>query len=140
MAHISKNNAQKARFIAVGGANTVIDFGLLFILKALGLPALSANICSTTAAFCFSFFANKKFTFKTNSTNLKREIGLFVVVTLIGLWGIQTLVIMIISGLLSGSSLSSDMTLLAAKLCATVASLTWNYLLYSRVVFKQQTN
>jgi len=137
MAQISKNNAQKARFVAVGGANTVIDFGLLFILKSLGLPALSANICSTTAAFCFSFFANKKFTFKTNSSNLKRELLLFIVVTLTGLWGIQTVVIMLVSGLLSGSGLSSGMTLLAAKLCATIASLTWNYILYSRVVFKQ---
>lgn len=137
MAHLNKNNAQKARFIAVGGANTVIDFGLLFVLKTLGLPALSANICSTTAAFCFSFFANKKFTFKTNSTNLKREIGLFVIVTLTGLWGIQTIVIMAVSSALSHSGLSSDITLLVAKLCATTASLTWNYILYSRVVFKQ---
>ena len=137
MAHLNKNNAQKARFIAVGGANTVIDFGLLFVLKTLGLPALSANICSTTAAFCFSFFANKKFTFKTKSTNLKREIGLFVIVTLTGLWGIQTIVIMAVSSALSHSGLSSDMTLLVAKLCATAASLTWNYILYSRVVFKQ---
>lgn len=137
MAQISKNNAQKARFIAVGGANTVIDFGLLFILKALGLPALSANICSTTAAFCFSFFANKKFTFKTNDSNLKRELLLFIIVTLTGLWGIQTVVIMVVSSALSGSGLSSDMTLLAAKLCATITSLTWNYVLYSRVVFKQ---
>lgn len=137
MARLNKNNAQKARFIAVGGINTVLDFGLLFILKSFGLPALTANICSTTAAFCFSFFANKKFTFKTNNANIKRELLLFVVVTLTGLWGIQTLVIMIVTQLLSGSGLSSDMTLLAAKLCATVASLTWNYIMYSRVVFKQ---
>lgn len=137
MAALSKNNAQKVRFIAVGGANTVIDFGLLFLLKSLGLPAVGANFISTSAAFCFSFFANKKFTFKTNDANLKREISLFIVVTLFGLWGIQTTVIALVSHLLVGSGWSSDMILLAAKLCATIASLTWNYLMYSRVVFKQ---
>lgn len=137
MATLSKNNLQKARFIAVGGANTVIDFGLLFVLKGLGLPALSANLVSTSAAFCFSFFANKKFTFKTTNTNLKRELTLFIIATLTGLWGIQSLVIMIISPIVAGFGLSDGMTLLAAKICATIASLTWNYIMYSRVVFKQ---
>lgn len=139
MATPSKNSRQKIRFIAVGGTNTIIDFGLLFTLKSLGLPALSANFISTTAAFCFSFFANKKFTFKTTNTNLKRELALFVIVTLTGLWGIQTLVIMIVSPVVAGFGLPDNITLLVAKACATIASLTWNYILYSRVVFKQST-
>lgn len=132
-----KNKQQLVRFGLVGGTNTAIDFGLLFVLKALGLPVISANIISTSLAFCFSFFANKKYTFQTTGTNVRRELGLFVVVTLFGLWVLQTIVIMTVTALLDQSGLSDDIILLAAKLIATIVSLVWNYLLYSKLVFKK---
>ena len=132
-----KNKTVKTRFIAVGGINTLLDFGILFALKSLGLPAISANIISTSAAFCFSFLANKKYTFKTDSTNIKREIVLFVIITLFGLWVLQTIVINVVSYLLSELNIPNTTTLLIAKLCATIVSLTWNYIMYSRVVFKK---
>jgi putative flippase GtrA len=132
-----KNKQQLLRFAAVGGMNTALDFGILFILKALGLPVITANIASTSIAFCFSFFANKKYTFKTTDTNIKREIILFVAVTLFGLWVLQSLVITFVSSLLHGWSLPDNLVLLIAKLVATVVSLVWNYVLYSTVVFKQ---
>ena len=132
-----KNKTQKTRFIAVGGINTILDFGILFLLKSLGLPAISANIVSTSVAFCFSFFANKKYTFKTNSTNIKREIVLFVIVTLFGLWVLQTVVIKLVTYLFSGIDIPETTVLFIAKLLATIVSLTWNYTLYSRIVFKK---
>lgn len=135
---ITKTDSQKIRFMLVGGTNTVIDFGLLFMLRALGLPTIPANVISTTSAFCFSFFANKKYTFKsTTNANIKREIVLFVVVTLFGLWVLQTVVIAIVAPLLSTIIPSMDMALLGAKLVATVVTLIWNYVMYSRVVFNQ---
>lgn len=135
---IIKNKEQKLRFILVGICNTIIDFTILFTLKALGLPAISANIISTTAAFCFSFFANKKYTFKGNSGELKKQIPLFIIVTLAGLWGVQTGVIFLVSHLLAGSTLSDEVVLLIAKIVATAASLVWNYTFYSRIVFKDK--
>jgi putative flippase GtrA len=132
-----KNSSQKVRFVAVGGINTLIDFGLLFGLKALGLPAISANVISTTTAFCFSFFANKKYTFKTAGTDIKREIVLFIIITLFGLWVLQTLVIAFVTSILTQTHLQDGIILLIAKLFATAVSLVWNYVLYSRVVFKQ---
>lgn len=133
-----KNKSEKLRFGTVGAANTLIDFGVLFGLKSLGLPTVPANIFSTTAAFCFSFFANKKYTFKTTGTNVKREIIQFVVVTLFGLWVLQNLVIVAFTALLSGTQLSEATVLFMAKFLAICVSLIWNYTLYSRVVFKQQ--
>lgn len=130
-----KNRQQLFRFATVGGVNTALDFGLLFLLKTFGLPVITANILSTSVAFCFSFFANKKFTFKATDTNIKREIILFVAVTLFGLWVLQTIVISLASALFSSIGWSEDLTLLAAKLLATVVSLVWNYILYSTVVF-----
>lgn len=133
-----KDKEQKMRFVAVGGVNTVIDFGLLFLLSSLGLPVLIANIISTTTAFCFSFFANKKYTFKTSGTDVKREIFLFVIVTLFGLWVLQTIIIKLMIMSLSGVHLSDNAALFIAKVIATMVTLVWNYIMYSRVVFKKK--
>ncbi len=130
-----KNKQRIIRFGLVGGANTALDFGLLFLFKSLGLPVITSNIISTSVAFCFSFFANKKYTFKTTDRNVKREVVLFIIVTLFGLWVLQTLVIKAVTALMVPSGLAPDIILLVAKLVATVVSLVWNYVLYSLVVF-----
>jgi putative flippase GtrA len=132
-----KNSAQKGRFLLVGATNTLLDFGVLFLLRSLGLPVLSANSISTSVAFCFSFFANKKYTFKTTGSSLRRELILFVIVTLFGLWVLQALVIQGVTIALANTSLASAAVLLIAKLLATIVSLIWNYTLYSKVVFKK---
>lgn len=130
-----KNSSQKIRFVLVGGINTAIDFGLLFLLRSFGLPVITSNVISTTVAFCFSFFANKKYTFKSTDTNIIREILLFVAITLFGLWVLQTIVIHLVTISFSGLRISDSLLLFIAKLVATVASLIWNYTMYSRVVF-----
>lgn len=132
-----KNKRQLLRFGVVGGINTALDFGLLFVFKAFGLPIGFANILSTGIAFVFSFFANKKYTFKTSGTNVVREMILFVIVTLFGLWVLQTAIIQLTLPWLTGFIKQQELALLVAKLLATVVSLTWNYLLYSRIVFKK---
>ena len=119
-------NRQKIRFLLVGGTNTAIDFGLLFILNTLGLPRVPSNTISTGVAFIFSFFANRNFTFSANSGNIKKQITLFIIVTLFGLWVIQPIIISLISNLLVG------------KIIATAVTLVWNYLFYSRLVFKKE--
>ncbi len=134
-----KNRSEKLRFGLVGAANTLIDFSVLFTLTHFGTPSLVSNIFSTSCAFTFSFFANKSFTFKTKHTN-KKQFLLFIVITLFGLWGIQTAVMWIIGSLLAASGLEKSLILLISKVFATFASLIWNYSLYSRVVFKQDTH
>lgn len=132
-----KNKAEKLRFGAVGAFNTVLDFGLLFLLRGLGLPTIPANIISSTTAFCFSFIANKKITFQAKGTNLRREVTLFVIITLFGLWVLQSIVILTLKSLLSGVQLDDNLVLFIAKILATIVTLVWNYVLYSRVVFKK---
>lgn len=131
-------HAEKFRFALVGGFNTALDFGILFGLTALGIDKIVANYASTSISFIFSFFANKTFTFKAKSGNAKREFISFIVVTLIGLWVLQPLIIAAITHLLEATTLNDAMTLLVAKLIATVVSLIWNYILYSRIVFKKK--
>ncbi|MEO6109532.1 MAG: GtrA family protein [Candidatus Saccharimonadales bacterium] len=137
MRELAKKHAEKVRFGVVGVANTAIDFGILFILVALGVDKIVANFFSTGSAFIFSFFVNKSFTFKTKGGNVKKQFGLFIIVTIIGLWIIQPLIITGVGNLLATTGWSSALILLIAKLIATVASLIWNYVFYSRIVFKK---
>ena len=131
-----QQHADKLRFALVGGINTVIDFGILFSLVYLGLDKIPSNFISTSVAFIFSFFANKTFTFKSKTGNAKREFILFIIVTLFGLWVLQPLVITTMSHLLTPLHVKEGALLLMSKLVATVVSLIWNYIMYSRFVFK----
>jgi len=137
MEALLKKHAEKIRFIIVGGANTALDFGILFLLTFLGMDKIVANYFSTGFALIFSFFANKSFTFKHQSGNAKKQFILFLVITLIGLWIIQPIVIWGVTSLLAPYVPNEAINLFIAKLIATVASLIWNYILYSRIVFKK---
>lgn len=139
MNQLAQKHATKIRFGLIGIINTALDFGLLFGLTNLGLPKITANTISTSIAFIFSFFANKKYTFKSNSKNIVREIALFTIVTLFGLWVLQGTVLYTLVPILVQLGLSETMSLFVAKFLATIVSLIWNYLLYSRVVFKNSS-
>lgn len=141
MQEVVKKHADKLRFTIVGSINTVIDFSILFTLTTLfNVPKELANFISTSVSFLFSFFANKKYTFKSTSKNLKKQFLLFTVVTLFGLWVIQTIIITAITPVFTNLGVNKPAALLISKLIATTASLIWNYALYSRVVFKKPKN
>ncbi len=139
MQKLLKKHAEKLRFAIVGGANTLLDFAVLFLLVGMGLDRIPANFISTSIAFVFSFFVNKSFTFKSSGGNAKKQFVLFIVITIFSLWVLQPIVIVIVSWLLAGIGLTSAVTLFIAKLLATVASLIWNYIFYSRFVFKKES-
>lgn len=129
-------HAEKLRFAIVGSANTVIDFGLLFGLVFLGLDKIPANFISTGTAFVFSYFFNKSYTFKSTDKASKRQFALFLIITIVGLWVLQPIVIYFVSIALGGLGIQSALVLLIAKLLATAVTLVWNYILYKKYVFR----
>lgn len=133
-------SSQKIRFGLVGVINTAVDFAVLNVLVGVfGLPLVPANIASTATAMVVSYSLNKKAVFRGSNGGNARQLVIFVVVTLVGLWLIQSVVIVGAHALLASvTSWSSVITLNVAKVIGTVASLTWNYLWYSRVVFRQE--
>lgn len=136
MEKLLKKHADKLRFVIVGGANTIIDFVILFsLVNFFAVPMFFSNILSTSAALTFSFFANKKFTFKDMGKNSKSQIIIFLSITLVGLWIIQPIIIMLTKTILGTSAFDNNVVLLAGKLLATCATLVWNYLLYRKFVF-----
>jgi putative flippase GtrA len=135
MKELLKKHESKLRFASIGGINTAIDFGTLFLLSGIGVNKYIANFFSTSVAFIFSFFANRTFTFKSTGSARKQFIP-FLIITLSGLWLLQPAIIWLT--LLPLGALDESVALFIAKLIATVASLIWNYILYSRVVFKDK--
>ena len=150
---VYQETKQVGKFGAVGIINTVLDFALYNLLIALaGFPVIPANLVSTTFAMMFSFTANKAFVFHSKSSNLLRQAILFLVITMIGLYVIQNGVIYTLTNLWSwplefGYSIVILLGLAdtfsrefvfnnGAKIIATVFSMTWNYLLYKKAVFK----
>ena len=143
MQELIKKHETKFRFGLIGGLNTLLDFGLLFAFSSFfNIPRGFSNIMSTSVAFIFSFFANKKYTFKSSESdgNIVKQMVLFTIITLFGLWVIQGLIIHFLTPALISTDLSEPLSLLASKLIATIASLVWNYLLYSRVVFTKNSS
>ena len=47
MKDLLKQHAEKFRFALVGGFNTALDFGLLFLFVSLGVDKIIANYFST---------------------------------------------------------------------------------------------
>lgn len=137
--NLLKKHADKVRFVLVGGTNTVIDFAILFsLVNLVKMPVFYSNIISTSVALSFSFFANKKFTFKDKTAAGKDQLSKFLVITLSGLWIIQPVIIIIVKTVLYFAPFNSNTTLLIGKLIATCVTLVWNYLLYKKFVFTSE--
>lgn len=135
------------RFCIVGAINTLIDVPTFVLLHSAGLSILFANIISTTIALIVSLVLNYRFTFRNRSLSPVR-IALYFVVTLVGIWVLQPLVI---SGLLITNNHihltnfiigvtghADQVNSLLAKLASLSVSLVWNYLWYSRIVFREE--
>lgn len=138
MEKFQEKHGDKIRFVVVGGANTALDFLILFLLVHAGMDKIIANYISTSTALIFSFFANKSFTFKDKSKNAKKQFVVFLIVTLAGLWVLQPIIIWLSTSALQSYISNQTSLLFVAKMIATVASLIWNYLLYSRLIFKKE--
>ncbi len=128
---MSDRRGRLLRFLLVGAVNTGVDFALLFGLTAIGMPILLANILSTSTALGVSFLLNRGYTFRSDG-HRGRQVILFLAVTLFALWVLQPIVILLVVHLVD---LDAAVALLLGKVLATIASLSWNYVLYSRVVF-----
>lgn len=138
----SRNSGKK--FVIVGIGNTFLDFGLMNVFSLLGL-GFFANYLSTFIAMISSFYFNKKWTFNSHGKSrkaLRREIILFFVFTIIGIWLIQSPLMWLLEfplhhvfanfhPLFSANFYTENF----AKVFASVVSLTWNFFTYKRFVF-----
>jgi len=128
--------ATTTRFSLVGVINTMIDFCVYSVAVFFGLPFFFANLISTSCGMAFSFFGNRSFTFKAKGASLRRQVFLFIVVTVFSQWVIQPFVIWIVSHIsFSFTILGTSPALIVGKIAAIGFSFVWNFVLYNKVVF-----
>ena len=132
---LKKVDKKPIRFVLVGVSNTVLDFLVLNILLFCKVNILFANTISTGIAMLYSFFMNKKWTFRNSGDNYVREVILFFIFTAIGIWVIQNGCIYLLNLIVPDFGLPEIIYNNAIKLAASIPSLTWNYLTYNRFVF-----
>ena len=129
------------RFGIVGIINTAVDVVIFYSLHELGFAIILANIVSTSIALGVSLVLNRNFTFKHRGLFGIKHVTRYVLITLAGLWILQPIVISLMVSLINnhpagimifGFSISA---VLIGKLCATVVTMIWNYVLYGKLVF-----
>lgn len=131
-------------FGLIGVFNTLFDMALYVVVQSLTGSIIIANIVATSAALIGSYILNSKLTFKTRKWTAKSFI-LFVVVTIFGLWVLQTGVIYLLTPLMNVipeflwhlfGPLEHIVKILAPKVLATAVTLVWNFVWYNKVIFK----
>ncbi len=114
---------QFVTYCAVGGVNTVVDFGTYFILTRMFLfwsgRFLAANVVAFFVANICSFFLNRSFTFKSNNKNVRKQYIRFVIVSLGYIALVQLLLYIGVIVLGFGD--------LIVKVFATAVGLVWNF-------------
>lgn len=129
-------HADKVRFASTGAVNVLLDFSVLNILSLiLGMPTIFANTISTGLVMTQSFLLNKKWVFRKRCKNYMREIILFFVFTVTGLWVINNGIVYLTTTVLP-AGWGEFWRMNIAKGLATIASGIWHYLAYKYIVFK----
>jgi putative flippase GtrA len=138
------------KFGLVGIFNTLIDFTIYNLLSSNGLTLVESNLVSTSVAMVFSFFANRRLVFKKAGSSSIKEVALFWLVTAFGVYILQTGVIKLLTDVWSAplnyfvsaahaAGIHDHTAFLiknGAKIIGTIVSLTWNFFMYKKVVFR----
>jgi len=139
---------QIAKFVAVGGLNTLLDLGILNILIfisgiASGYWYSIFKSISFIVAVINSYFWNKYWTFGGSKTVSVKEFSQFFVVSLIG-FGINIGLASFVVNVINPISLIGPIGLITPErwanigaLAATIISLVWNFVGYKFIVFKK---
>ena len=134
-------------FSIIGVFNTLLDVALYVAVLDGAHSILIANIVSTSTALVGSYLLNSRLTFKSRNWTIGSFIG-FIVVTLFGLWVLQTALIYGFNEILG--QVVSDHTWrmlgnfehvtrsVAPKLLATAFTFVWNFAWYNKVIFKDE--
>ena len=115
------------RFMLVGLSGTLLDLGLLLLLKRIGLSTLAANSLSYSAGIVNNFTWNRLWTFRdANSADWRRQLLQFAVISLVGL-GVNNLLVLWLETPIGSLIGQPNWGTILAKLAATGAVLFWNY-------------
>lgn len=117
-----------SRYIATGIFSAAIELTLLFVLKDIaGLSVIVANSIALATVFWFNFLMNRFWSFKSKS-NLKKQLIMYLFLFVFNL-GASDLIMYLLTERL-------PLQYLIAKVIAIGAVVSWNFVLYSKVIYR----
>ncbi|AEP86817.1 GtrA family protein [Bacillus spizizenii] len=116
---LKKQMTTLIRFGTVGVGNTLIDFCVFFLLTALQVPYLIAQVCSYTSGIANSYIWNRIWTFEVKKKADKQEMIRFIAVNLAA----SGMTFLLLFGLQK-----AGLSLLISKLIATVGGMVINFI------------
>lgn len=127
---VRKHN-EKIKFVLVGGFNTVLDFCIFGLLANIfNIPALIANVISTTICISISFLLNYKYVWKSKKSKRETAPG-FLAVSLFSAWVVQNAAINSVIFLFG----DSDVMKLVGKAFGSICGMISNYFGY-KIIFR----
>lgn len=120
---------QVIRYLVTGLSSAAIEFSLLFVLKdTAGLSMLLSNSIALSIVFWFNFLMNRFWSFRSKM-KLGRQLVMYLVLFVFNL-GASDLIMYLLTEALA-------MQYLLAKVFAIGAVVSWNFVLYRKVIYKR---
>ncbi len=119
---------QLYRYLVTGFSSAAIELTLLYIFKDIAnFSIIVSNSIALSIVFWFNFIINRLWSFKSTA-NLKKQLIMYMILFVFNL-GASDLIMHLLTTELS-------MQYLLAKVFAIGAVVTWNFLLYKKVIYK----
>lgn len=119
---------QLVRYLLTGFSSAAIELSLLYIFRDIAnLSIIEANSIALTIIFWFNFLMNRLWSFKSKSS-LKKQLLMYGVLFIFNL-GASDLIMHILATMLG-------IQYLLAKVFAIGAVVSWNFILYKKVIYK----
>lgn len=139
---------KKIRFLCIGSINSLVDLTVLNTLVFVAhFPVWVANTVSVSAGITLSYFLNHYIVFRNEHGPNPKMFAKFFIVTGASVIFIQTFVIYLTRpsythllralNVTNSIKLEAKLSLNLAKITAILIGMVWNYLFYSRVIFRK---
>jgi len=139
---------KKVRFLCAGTTNAVVDLSILNTLVfEFHFPIWLGNTIAVSVAITMSYFLNHRIVFRHHHNPSLKQYLKFFLVTGVGVIITQTLIIYLTRATFYrllhiqipafSSNVDTKLSLNIAKLTAAVLGMVWNYILYTKIIFKK---
>ena len=119
---------QLSRYLITGFSSAAIELSLLFIFRDVSkLSIILSNSIALTIVFWFNFLMNRIWSFKSTA-NLKKQLAMYLVLFVFNLAASDLIMYLLTTKL--------SLQYLLAKVFAIGAVVTWNFILYKKVIYK----
>jgi putative flippase GtrA len=137
---------QIATFGIVGVINTISDFTIFNVLYGLlHVPLFLANVIAVTLVMSVSLQLNRKYVFGATDKSYSGQAAKFVIVTVVGLYVIQNVILFAVLRSLEGMHITSGLLashIIQANIAKAVGvggSAVWDFALYKVWVFRKNS-